>query len=490
MRYSLYRKLVSLPLYYFDGHRTGELSSRITTDVAQLHDMLSSTLAEFFRQVATLIVGVGIILFLSPKLTLFMIATFPLLVIMAFVFGRKIRKLSKSRQDELANANVVVDETLQAIKVVKAFTNELFEVIRYKKALNQAMETALKASRYRAAFVSFIIFALFGGIVLVLWYGAKLVFTGELTVGELTSFIIYTSFIGAAVGGLGDLYSQVQKTIGSSERILEILAEKEETTINLNPAPTPTSEFKKIPGEIIFRKVHFSYPSRKDVTVLDNISFEIGRGAKIALVGPSGAGKSTVAQLLLRFYEPQSGEILIDNKNILDYTVEELRSNIGIVPQETILFGGTIRENILYGKPDASETEIIDAAKKANAWSFIDSFPDKMATVVGERGIQLSGGQRQRLAIARAILKDPSILVLDEATSSLDAESERLVQEALDQLMQNRTSLIIAHRLSTVRKADIIFVINNGRIMESGTHDELLESEYGLYSHLVKMQLA
>ncbi len=486
MRYAMYDKLTRLPITYFDSHRLGELNSRITTDVAQLQDMLSTTLAEFFRQIMTLIVGIAFILFYSTKLTLFMLSTFPVMVIIALIFGRYIRKLSKERQDELATGNVIVEETLQAIKVVKAFTNEWFEVLRYKKSLDKSVMVSLRTAKLRAVFVAFIISTLFGGIVLVLWYGARLVTSGELSIGQLTSFIIYTAFIGGAVGGLGDLYSQIQKTIGSSERIIEILNEHGESINDNNPSLTPI----KLNGAIEFVNVNFTYPSRMDVQVLNNISLNIAKGKKVALVGPSGAGKSTIAQLLMHFYDVNSGEILIDGNSINNLSITDLRSNIGIVPQETILFGGSIYENIKYGNMNADESEIIDAARKANALNFIEAFPDKFQTIVGERGVQLSGGQRQRVALARAILKDPAILILDEATSSLDAESERLVQDALDVLMLNRTSLIIAHRLSTVRKADTILVINNGQIVETGTHEELIVNRDGLYSHLVKMQLS
>lgn len=483
IRFQLYSKIINLPVTYFDQHRVGELNSRLTNDVAQLQDMLGSTLAELYRQIASLVVGIIIILFISPKLTLFMIATFPVMVIIALIFGRYVRKLSKNKQDELARANVIVEETLQAIKVVKAFTNEVFETFRYRTALDKSVILAMKGAKYRAAFISFIIFALFGGIVLVLWYGVILVQQQELSVANLISFIIYTMFIGAAVGGLGDLYSQLQKTVGSSERILEILDEEVESYTQNSTAPDAKG------GDISFRNVGFTYPSRQDVSVLDSVNLTIGKGEKIALVGPSGAGKSTIAQLLLRFYETSEGTIEIGGVNINDIPLERLRKMIGIVPQETLLFGGTIRENILYGKPDASNEEIEEAAKKANALNFILTFPDGLETIVGERGIQLSGGQRQRVAIARAILKDPEILILDEATSSLDSESERQVQEALDQLMEGRTSLIIAHRLSTVKKADKILVINGGKIVENGSHQELIDKTNGLYSHLVAMQL-
>jgi len=485
IRFTLYNKIISLPIGYFDSHRTGELNSRISNDVSQIQDTLSNTVAEFIRQIFTLTIGSVFLLFISAKLTGFMLATFPVLVIAALVFGTFIRKLSKSRQDELAKSNVIVEETLQAVRVVKAFTNELLEITRYRKSLDKTVETSLKAAKYRSAFVSFVIFALFGGIMLVMWRGAILVQDHTIVAGDLLKFMLYTGFIGGSVAGLGELYGQIQKTVGSTERILEILDEPGEISIHENGVST-----EKLNGDIVFQDVNFAYPSRKEIEVLKGINLSIPSGAKVALVGPSGSGKSTVTQLMMRYYEADNGEILINGKNIKSLPIETLRKNIGIVPQETILFGGSISENISYGKPGASDEEIRQAAIKANALGFIESFPEGFQTIVGERGIQLSGGQRQRIAIARAILKDPAILILDEATSSLDAESERLVQEALDILMVGRTSLIIAHRLSTVKKADSIFVINSGEIVEMGTHEDLITHHDGIYASLVKMQLS
>ncbi|MFN4146471.1 MAG: ABC transporter ATP-binding protein [Runella sp.] len=482
IRRTLYAKIVTLPLPFFEQRRVGELMSRITADVQALQDVLSFTLAELFRSLATVIVGVCIICFISWKLTLFMLATFPVAIVVAMFFGRYIRKLSKKAQDELANANVVVEETLQSINVVKAFTNETFEINRYGEALHRVIVAALKAARFRGGFVSFIIFALFGGIVGVVWYGATLVQSNEMPFSELMTFIFYTMFIGGSIGGLGDMYAQIQKTLGASERLLEILEETSE--VNLTATPTPFV----FQGNIVFDNVGFSYPTRPDVQVLKDISIQVGAGRKIALVGYSGAGKSTIVQLLMRYHTPQKGRILIDSLDIQQLEIASYRQNIAIVPQEVMLFGGSIRENIAYGKPNATEAEIIEAARKANALEFIESFPEGMATVVGERGVKLSGGQRQRIAIARAILKDPKILILDEATSSLDAESEKLVQEALDALMQNRTTIIIAHRLATVRNVDCIYVIKDGVIFESGTHEQLLQYEDGLYASLVKLQ--
>lgn len=483
MRVSLYKKLMELPMTFYDSKRIGELTSRITTDIALLQDTFSVTLAELIRQVSTLIIGTAIIFYATPKLSVFMIATFPVLVVAAMFFGKFIRKLSKKTQDELAGANVIVEETLQSINIVKAFTSELMEVLRYRTSMDKVVKIALKSATYRGAFISFIIFSMFGGIVAVMWYGASLVQAGEMSVGDLLSFVLYTTFIGGSIAGLGDLYGQLQKAIGASERVMEIIAEEGEQIVD------ETEHTNQVEGLINFNKVSFSYPTRPDVEVLNNLSFEVQAGEKIALVGHSGAGKSTIIQLLMRFYPINGGEISVDGKNINNYNLSAFRKNIGIVPQEIILFGGTIRENIAYGKPNATEEEIKSAAEQANAMLFIEDFPEGLDTIVGERGVKLSGGQRQRIAIARAILKNPKILILDEATSSLDAESEHYVQQALDKLMKGRTTIIIAHRLATIRKVDTIYVLNDGQIAEQGTHDELLATSDGTYNNLVKLQL-
>lgn len=482
IRLALYSRMVRLPMTFFDTRRTGELISRITADVSLLQDTFSVTLAEFFRQIVTLVAGVGFLLFNTPKLTVFMLGTFPVLVLIAMVFGKFIRKLSKKTQDELATANVIVEETLQSISTVKSFVGEAYESARYGKGLNSVLGVALRQAKYRGAFISFIIFALFGGIVGVMWYGASLVGSGDMSVGELVSFVLYTTFIGGSIAGLGDIYGQVQKAIGSSERVLEILdeeAEKEGGEVALD-----------FHGKIDFKNIRFHYPTRPEIDVLKDLSFHVNPGEKVALAGHSGAGKSTIIQLLLRFYDLQNGSILVDDKNINNWDLKALRSKVGMVPQEVLLFGGSIRENIRYAKPDASEEEIILAAKKANAWQFISKFPEGLETLVGERGVKLSGGQRQRVAIARAILKNPSILILDEATSSLDAESESLVQEALDELMKGRTTIIIAHRLATIRKVDRIYVLKDGEIIEEGNHQDLLKREEGFYANLVRLQFA
>ncbi len=484
LRLAVYRKIIWQPMSFFDSRRVGELISRITADVGTLHDLFTFTLAELLRQTLTLILGTAWIFYLAPSLTAFMLLTFPVLVILALVFGKYIRKLSRQTQDKLAEANVVVEESLQSVQVVKAFTNEWLEAGRYAKALADTVLTAIRTARYRGLFISFAIFTLFGGIVAVGWFGATLVQRGELSVGMLFSFIIYTSFIGGSIAGLGDIYTQVQRAIGASERLQEILQQQDESDPLQHPDPLP-----RFAGKITFSNVCFEYPTRKDVAVLRNLNFTIAAGEKVALVGPSGAGKSTIINLLMRYYPVTRGEILVDDRPVSSVPLPAYRKHIGIVPQEVILFGGTIRENIAYGKPNATDEEIRQAAEQANALEFIMAFPEGFNTRVGERGVKLSGGQRQRIAIARAILKDPAILVLDEATSSLDAYAEVLVQQALEKLMAGRTTIIIAHRLSTIRKADRIFVINRGELAEVGSHAELSTRNNGLYRYLLSLQL-
>jgi ATP-binding cassette, subfamily B, bacterial len=483
VRQSLYAKIITMPIFHFEKRRVGELMSRITSDITQLQDVLSITLAEFFRQVFTLVGGIALITYLSWKLTLFMLATFPVLVIAAIVFGKFIRKISKKSQDELASTNIIVEETFQSIQAVKSFTNEAYEVNRYTTSLNRVIEAALKAATMRGAFVSFVIFALFGGIVGVVWYGAALVEQGDMILADLLTFIFYTAFIGGSVGGLGDIYAQLQKTIGSSDRILEILQDPSEIDIHAEQ-DKKAIEF----GQISIEDIRFSYPSRPSVEILKGISIDIEPGQKIAIVGTSGTGKSTLAQLMMRFYEPNAGQIKLNGKNIQEYSVQAWRGMLALVPQEVLLFGGTIRENIAYGKPGASQEEIEHAAEQAFAKEFIESFPEKWDTLVGERGVKLSGGQRQRIAIARAILRNPKFLILDEATSALDSESEKWVQSALEELMKNRTSLIIAHRLSTIRSADQIIVMEEGKILEKGNHDSLMKLKNGVYRKMVALQ--
>ena len=483
VRKALYDKLISQPIQFYEERRIGEITSRLTTDVEQLQGAFSITLAEFLRQFVILIAGIGILAWLAPKLSLIMLLSFPVIVILAMVFGRYIRKLATERQDKLAKTNIVVEETLQSFSSVKSFTNEWYESIRYAKSVGEIVRISLRYARVRGVFFIFIITILFGGVFFVLWQGALLVENGEMEVGDLFSFIIYTGLIGGAIAGIGNMYTVLAGAIGATERILEILRMDQEIDLSAESA----TGFTPLTGNISFDSVAFSYPTRNDLAVLKEISFKVNAGEKVALVGASGSGKSTIAKLIMYYYEVDQGEIKIDDKPISDHDLINLRKNIAVVPQEVILFGGTILENIRYGKQDATPAEIEDAARKANAWEFIDGFPDKLQTIVGDRGIKLSGGQRQRVAIARAILRNPTILLLDEATSSLDAEAEKVVQEALDKLLEGRTSLIIAHRLATIRKVDCIYVIDDGQIIEQGTHEELSELD-GAYHALAKLQ--
>ncbi len=484
LRKEVYNRMIQLPMEFFAKRRVGELSSRLSADLSQIQDAMTLMLAEILRGILTLLIGIGLIFYISHKLTLVMLSVIPVIIVVAVIFGKKIRGLSKEAQDNLANSNTIVQETLQGIANVKAFSNEWFERNRYADSLGKVVQLAIRNGKYRGSFISFLLFALFGTIVFVVWYGVGLMQRGELSFGDLTAFVIYTTFVGGSMAGFADLYSQLQKTIGSTQRVREVLKEAIES---INMDKRDINESERLMGSVRFENVSFSYPSRPEINVLQQVTIASKSGQQIALVGPSGAGKSTMVSMLLRFYHPNQGMIYFDDKPIDVVSLSALRKQIAFVPQDVLLFGGTIRENIAYGKPDATLAEIAEAARQANAHEFIERFPEGYDTIVGERGVKLSGGQRQRIAIARAILKNPVILILDEATSSLDSASEQLVQDALDNLMKNRTSFVIAHRLSTVRNADNIYVLDKGQIVESGTHDELITKD-GLYKSLCKLQ--
>jgi ABC-type multidrug transport system fused ATPase/permease subunit len=485
LRQDTYNHLIKLPLKFFEKKRVGELNSRISSDISLLQETLTSTLSEFIRQIVIITGGITLLVITSFKLTLFMLAVLPPVVLLAVVFGRYIRRFSRLVQDEVANSNTIVEETLQGIQSVKTYTNEFFEMLRYRKKTREIAVIGMKSGRYRGSFSAFLIFGIFGGMVVVIWRGAMLLSEGIIDAGELFSFVIYTGFIAGTIGGLANVFTRIQKFIGATEDLFEIFKEKEE---DLTDVKELESSNHILSGSLSFRNLSFAYPSRPDEVVLSDINIEIGVNQLVALVGISGSGKTTLASLILRLHDPTNGNIFYDNIDSKEYSLSELRSQISLVPQDIFLFGGSIRENIAYGKTDATDEEVIEAARKANAWEFIDRFPEHLDTLVGERGTQLSGGQRQRIAIARAVLKDPRILILDEATSSLDSESERLVQDALENLMQGRTSIIIAHRLSTVRKADQIFVIDHGAIVEKGTHQELMKLDKGIYRNLSELQ--
>jgi ABC-type multidrug transport system fused ATPase/permease subunit len=485
VRYDAFSRLIYMPMDFFNQNKVGELTSRISSDIAQLQETLRTTIAEFFRQIVIVVGGIIFLGIISMKLALIMLATVPVMAIIAVFFGRFIKKLSVKAQDETATSNVVIEENLTGISNVKSFTNETLALFKYKVSIDEIRKLNVKSGLWRGLFVSFIVFCLFGAIVFIIWQGLLMTQgpNPSLSHQNFYSFIMLTVMMGASIGSLPELYANIQKSIGSTERLISIIRTPGEKEL-LTGKEKPT-----ITGKVEFKNVRFYYPQRPDVEVLKSINLTAEPNETIALVGSSGAGKSTIASLLLRFFETSEGQLCfdeVDNKNI---DIDHLRSKMALVPQEVILFAGTIYDNIAYGKPEASEEEVKKAAQQANALEFINSFPDGFNTQVGDRGIQLSGGQKQRIAIARALLKNPTILILDEATSALDSESEKLVQEALETLMKGRTSFVIAHRLSTIRNADKIYVIENGQVAEEGKHDELLNIPGGIYANLVDLQM-
>ncbi len=484
LRQSTYNHLIKLPLKFFEQRRVGELNSRISSDVTLLQETLTTTLAEFIREILIISGGITLLAFTSIRLTLFMLSILPPMIIIVYFFGKFIRKFSKIVQKEVANSNTIVEETLQGIQSVKTYTNEFLEIARYKKKTSEIAKIGIKSGKYRGAFSAVIILGLFGAIVAVIWKGSIYMSEGSIDSGQLIAFVVYSVFIGGNISGMAQDIGQLQKFIGATEDLFEIFETEEEVLVEIKDIP----HIEPLNGNIEFKDLSFSYPTRPDQAVLHNFNITIIKNQMIALVGPSGAGKSTFASLLLHLHSSSDGQILFDGIDSHDFPLSWLRGQIALVPQDIFLFGGTIRENIAYGKPNATDEEIYEAALKANAIEFIERFPEKFETIVGERGTQLSGGQRQRIAIARAVLKDPRILILDEATSSLDSESERLVQDALEKLMKGRTSIVIAHRLSTIRKADQILVLDQGKLIEKGTHEELMQLDEGIYRNLSELQ--
>jgi ATP-binding cassette, subfamily B, bacterial MsbA len=480
LRTSLYRQLQKLSLDFYATRRVGDLVSRLSSDVTQMRTMLTGNLTTLLSTSLTLVGSIVILLTLNTSFTLFILAIVPVLIGVAIFFGRNLRKGSLRVQDQLAASTVVAEEGLQGIRVVKSFGREEHETRRYGSALEQTLQAALQMAVYNSLFGSVMMFLGFGSIGAIMWYGGREVIAGHLSLAMITGFLIYGISIAASIGGLAGLYGQLSVAIGGVQRVFEIL----DTTPTIQDAPEAIS-LPSSKGHITFQDVSFSYDGV--AAVLHDVSLSIREGEILALVGPSGAGKSTIFNLIPRFYDPTSGAIQMDGRDLRSITQESLRAQLAIVPQETILFGGTIRENILYGRLNATAEELIAAAQAANAHDFIMAFPNQYETMVGERGMNLSGGQRQRISIARAILKDPRILLLDEATSSLDNESEELVQDALNRLMLNRTTVIIAHRLSTIKIAHRIAVLDCGRIIELGSHKDLMAKE-GLYARLYSMQ--
>jgi ABC-type multidrug transport system fused ATPase/permease subunit len=483
LRNDAFERMIFMPMDFFNTHKVGELTSRIASDITQIQETMRTTIAEFFRQLVIVVGGITFLVFISWKLSLIMLGTVPVMAIIAVIFGRYIRKLSKNAQDFTAESNSIIEEALSGIANVKAFTNEVFNLNRFRINTQKMRDLNVKSGIWRGVFVSFIIFCLFGAIVFIIWQGMMMTQGAHPSLPKegFYQFILFTILMGASIGSLPELYANIQKSIGAVENLIEIMATPTEQEL-VSGTEKPT-----ITGEVVMNDVNFQYPQRPDLPVLNGINFSIAQNQTLAVVGSSGAGKSTLASLLLRYYEQQSGSILFNGIDSRQIDLTYLRKHIAIVPQEVMLFADTIKENIRFGRPEASDSELIEAAQAANAWDFIQSFPEGLETQVGDRGIQLSGGQKQRIAIARAILKNPAILILDEATSALDSESEKLVQDALDRLMTNRTSVVIAHRLSTIRKAHKIIVLQEGKIIEEGTHEELL-LKHGAYTRFVELQ--
>ena len=479
VRTEIFSHMVRLPMSYHMDQRAGELSGRVATDLGILRDTLLTTVPSFVRHIVILVGGLIFVFITSTKLSLVMLSCIPVVVLAVAIIGKKIRVFSRAAQDSLSDSQVVVEEAMQGVSAVKTFTNELLEEGRYRSALEAFLRVTFRGALARAAFVSFIIFVMMGTIAAVIWFGAKMMISGELSSEEFTRFIMFSIFVAASIGSLPEIVSQFQKTAGATDRLQEMLSVAPEEI-------GKTSEPIKS-GEIQLKGVNFTYPGTLR-PVLSDLDLHIKAGERVAIVGPSGAGKSTLFSLLLNFYTPQEGSVSLDGRDVQELGVTTTREAMAIVPQDVILFGGSVLENIRYGRPQATSDEVVEAARLANALMFIEELPDGFDTLVGPRGMKLSGGQRQRIAIARAILADPCILLLDEATSALDSESERLVQEALDVLMQGRTSLIIAHRLSTVRDVDRIFVISGGTVVETGRHQELIDRK-GMYHVLAQTQL-
>ena len=483
LRRTVYERIVRLPVPFFDKRRTGEITSRLTSDASVIQGTVSSAVAQTLAQGITLVGGVALMLVLSPRLSLTVLTFLPIAILAAAFFGRRLNRISTVFQDEIASANAFADESIASIRVVKWFSAETDATNHYAAGIARSYEVALRRARLRALFVPGVTFVGFGTLALVLWVGGRQVVAGSLTAGELVSFLLYTLTVAGAIGTFTGIYSQLQEALGASRRIFELLAMPVEVHQAAHPEVPLHQE-----GSVRLESVSFSYEGR-DSQVLTKIDLKLEPGEVIALVGPSGAGKSTITQLIPRFYDPAGGRVLVNDVDVRNQSLADLRAQMAAVPQEVQLFSGTIGENLRISKPEATDQELVNAATAANAHEFITEFPDGYETVVGERGIQLSGGQRQRVAIARALLADPRILILDEATSSLDAESEGLVQQALERLMIGRTTLVIAHRLSTVRAADRLVVISDGRIVEEGAHEDLVAAR-GVYARLLERQLS
>jgi len=483
LRTDLFRAILGQDIAFFDLSRTGELTNRLASDTTVLQNTVSVNISMALRYGVGAIGGIGMLIYMSPQLTGLALAVVPVVAIGAAMYGRWIRRLSVQVQDALARSTEIAEETIAGLRTVRSFAREDAEGGRYGAAVDQSFQLAARRAFVVGAFSGTMGFAGYAAIALVVWYGGHMVSSGQMTIGALTAFLLYTLTVAMSIGALSGLYADMMRAVGASQRVFQLLDQT---------APLESSDGETLPsvsGHLVFREVQFSYPARPDVPVLCGFDLEIKPGRAVALVGPSGSGKSTVAALIARFYDPSGGAILLDGHDLRTLQPRWLRDQVGAVSQEPVLFASTIADNIRYGRPGASDEAVHAAAEAANAAGFIAQFPEGFQTLVGERGVRLSGGQKQRVAIARAILKDPALLVLDEATSALDTESEHLVQEALVRLMAGRTSLVIAHRLSTVRDADEVIVLDAGGVAERGTHDELIAAD-GLYRRLIERQFA
>jgi ATP-binding cassette subfamily B protein len=482
IRSAVYERVIRMDPAFFEVTKTGEVLSRLTTDTSLIQSLSGAGLSILLRSTISFLGSLVLLVYTSLKLALIILAVLPAMLLPMFLFGRRVRRLSRDSQDRVADTSGLAGETLNAIQTVQAFTLEELQLSRYDAAVEDSFRTGIRRMRVRAWMIAVAVMCVFSAVTLVLWLGARAVLDGSMTGGELAQFLSYAIFMATAVGALAEMWGEIQRAAGAMERTVELLGSRPSIVTPARPVALPASR-----GAIRFEHLTFHYPSRPDVRALEDFDLAIEPGEKVAIVGPSGAGKSTVFQLLLRFYDPLSGRILIDDVDIAHADPVEVRARIGLVPQETIIFGASTRENIRYGRPGASDAEIEAAARAAAADEFVGKLPDGYDTFLGEKGARLSGGQKQRIAIARAILKNPPILLLDEATSSLDSESERLVQDALEQLMRHRTTLVIAHRLATAINSDRIVVVDRGRIVGTGRHEQLLRDN-ALYARLAALQ--